>query len=202
MPRVRGGMFGEARRIVDALMAALVAAALAQVGDRTPWLAAILADRYGAGRVIGMAMLAILAASGLAAFAGMLLAPMLAPNAKQLMLALAIVLQGGGALFPAKAPERLTRWRIGAFATAALGLFILAFGDGVQFIVVTLAARSTVPVLAAVGATIGSLVVVVPAALTGEAAWTALPLRPLRIGIGVDFLLAGAFLALGALDLI
>ena len=183
-------------------MAALVAAALAQVGDRTAWLAAILADRFGPGRVIAMAALAMLLASGLAAFAGALLAPMLAPNAKQLMLALAIVLQGGGALMPAKPPERLDRWRIGAVATAALGLFILAFGDGVQFIVVTLAARSPVPALAAIGATIGSLVVIVPAALMGESAWTKLPLRSLRLGIGLLFVVAGAILALGAVALI
>jgi putative Ca2+/H+ antiporter (TMEM165/GDT1 family) len=187
---------------VDALMAALVAAALAQVGDRTAWLAAILADRYGAARVIAMAALAILAASGLAAFGGALLAPMLAPNAKQLMLALAILLQGGGALFPAKAPDRLEAWRIGALATSFLGVFILAFGDGVQFIVVTLAARSPVSALAAVGATIGSLAVVVPAAVMGEAGWITLPLKGLRIAIGVVFLLAGAFLGLGAVDLI
>ena len=136
------------------------------------------------------------------AVAGALLAPMLAPNAKQLMLALAILLQGGGALFPVKAPERLETWRIGALATSILGLFILAFGDGVQFIVVTLAARSPVPALAAVGATIGSLAVVGPAALMGEAAWTRLPLRGLRIAIGVVFLMAGAILGLGAVALI
>lgn len=202
MPCVRGGVFGAARRIVDALMAALVAAALAQVGDRTAWLAAILADRYGAAKVIAMAALALIAASGIAAVAGALLAPMLAPNAKQLMLALALLLQGGGALLPAKAPERLDRWRIGAMATAALGLFFLAFGDGVQFIVVTLAARSPVPALAAVGATIGSLAVVVPAAVMGEADWVKLRLRPIRIGIGVLFLVAGAVLGLGAVALI
>ncbi len=202
MSCLRGGVFGPARRIVDALMAALVAAALAQVGDRSAWLAAILADRYGPGRVIAMAALALIAASGIAAVAGAVLAPMLAPNAKQLMLALAILLQGGGALFPAKVPERLERWRIGAFATSALGLFILAFGDGVQFIVVTLAARSPVPALAAVGATIGSLAVIAPAALIGEAAWTRLPLRTVRIGIGVVFLVAGAILGLGAVALI
>ena len=42
-PPVRCGWPAER---MDALMAALVAAALAQVGDRTAWLAAILADRY------------------------------------------------------------------------------------------------------------------------------------------------------------
>jgi putative Ca2+/H+ antiporter (TMEM165/GDT1 family) len=188
---------------MDALMAAFVAAALAQVGDRTAWLAAILSDRYGSpARIIAMAAIALLAASGLAATLGTVIGPKLAPNAQQLMLALALLLQGGGAFFPAKAPDRLDRWRIGAFATAMLGLFILAFGDGVQFIVLTLAARTPVPALAAVGATIGSLVVIVPAALMGEAAWLKLPLKPLRIAIGGVFVLSGLVLALGALRLV
>ncbi len=188
---------------MDALMAALVAAALAQVGDRTAWLAAILSDRYAnPGLVIVMAAIALLAASGLAATLGAVIGPRLAPNAQQLMLALALLLQGGGSFFRAKAPERLTGWKIGAFATTALGLFILAFGDGVQFIVLTLAARTPVPLLAAIGATIGSLVVIVPAALIGEVAWRKLPLKPLRIAIGILFLVFGVVLALGALRLV
>ncbi|WP_380783036.1 TMEM165/GDT1 family protein [Sphingomonas sp. R86520] len=188
---------------MDALMAALVAAALAQVGDRTAWLAAILADRYAKpGLVIAMATIAMLAASGLAATLGAVIGPKLAPNAQQLMLALALLLQGGGAFFPAKPPERLTGWNIGAIATAALGLFILAFGDGVQFIVLALAARTPVPALAAIGATIGSLVVIVPAALMGEAAWLKLPLKTLRIVAGGLFVAFGLILALGALRLV
>lgn len=188
---------------MDALMAALVAAALAQVGDRTAWLAAILADRYARpGLVIAMAAVALLAASGLAATLGTVIGPKLAPNAQQLMLALALLLQGGGSFFPAKAPERLDRWKIGAIATTALGLFILAFGDGVQFIVLALAARTPVPALAAIGATIGSLVVIVPAALMGETAWLKLPLKTLRIVVGVLFVGFGIILALGALRLV
>ncbi len=188
---------------MDALMAALVAAAFAQVGDRTAWLAAILSDRHRRpGLVIAMATLAILAASSLAATLGAVIGPKLAPNAQQLMLAVAMLLQGGGAFFPAKCPDRLDRWKIGAVATALLGLFILAFGDGVQFIVLTLAARTPVPALAAIGATIGSLVVVVPAALMGEAAWLRLPLKPIRIAIGGLFLIFGLILALGALRLV
>ena len=113
-------------------MAALVAAALAQVGDRPAWLAAILADRYRAsGLVIAMAALALFAAAGIAAAMGVLLAPKLTPEAKQLFLALALLFQGGGAMFPVKAPDRLTGWRLGATLTSLSGLFILAFGDGV-----------------------------------------------------------------------
>lgn len=184
-------------------MAALVAAAAAQLGDRTAWLAAILADRWRSpGLVIAMAACGLLAASGIAAAAGALLAPTIAPNARQLMLALALLLQGAGSFWPAKMPDRLDGWRIGATATTFLGIVILAFGDGVQFIVAALAARSPVPALAAVGATLGSLAVIAPAALLGEAAWLRLPLRRIRAGLGVAFLIVGAALALGALGVV
>ena len=184
-------------------MAAIVAAALAQIGDRTAWLAAILGDRYRKPAVIIVAAaIALAGASALAATAGAYLAPKLAPNAKTVMLGLALVLQGGGAVFPAKPPERLGGWRLGAALTSAIGLFILAFGDGVQFIVAALAARSPVPALAAVGATLGSLMVVVPAVAMGEAAWTRLPLKPIRIAIGAVFVVAGIVIGLSGLALI
>ncbi len=184
-------------------MAALVAAALAQVGDKPAWLAAILADRYRApGLVIAMAAFALLAAGLLAALAGALLAPRLTPEAKQLFLAMALLFQGGGALFPVKALERLAGWRLGAALTSVAGLFILAFGDGVQFIVLALAARADLPWLAAVGAMLGSLAIVAPAAILGEAGWTALPLTTIRRVVAILFLLAALWLGLGALRLI
>ena len=184
-------------------MAALVAAALAQIGDRPAWLAAILSDRYRApGRVIAAAALALLAAGLLAALAGSLLAPRLTPEAKQLFLALALLFQSAGAVFPVRPPERLAGWRLGALPTSLLGLFILAFGDGVQFIVLALAARATLPWLAAIGATLGSLAVIGPAALLGEAQWAALPLATLRRIIGALFVVAALGLGLSALRLI
>ena len=80
-------------------MAALVAAAFAQCGDRTAWLSAILADRYRRpGLIILAAAIALLAASGIAAAGGAMLAPLLTPNARLLMFALALMLQGGGAM--------------------------------------------------------------------------------------------------------
>jgi putative Ca2+/H+ antiporter (TMEM165/GDT1 family) len=127
---------------------------------------------------------------------------MLTPAAGQLLLALALVLQGGGAVFPVKAPDRLERWRLGAVGTSAAGLFILAFGDGIQFVVLALAARSAAPWLALVGAVIGSLAVLAPAALVGEREWTRAPLGPIRVAIGVVFVLAGLILGLAALHLV
>ncbi len=184
-------------------MAALVVAALAQVGDKPAWLAALLADRYAKPMtVIAMAAGALAAASGIAAALGSLLAPQLTPEAKQLMLALALLLQAGGALFPVKSPERLDGWRLGAAATSFLGLFILLFGDGVQFVVAALAACTPTPALAAIGATLGGLVPIAAAAMLGEKAWNALPLVTARRVIGGLFLLAALWLGLGALRLV
>ena len=184
-------------------MAALVVAALGFVGDRPPWLAAILADRYrAAGTVIVAGLLALTAASGIAAVLGALLAPQLTPEAKQLMLALALILQGGGALWRVKPPERLAGWQLGALATASAGLFILLFGDGVQFVVMALAALTPVPALAAVGATLGGLVPLAAAAVLGERGWTALPLVTARRVIGALFVAAALWLGLGALRLV
>ena len=183
-------------------MAALVAGALAQVGDRPAWLVAILADRYRPAPVLLAAALALLAAGALAAAAGALLSPQLTPEAKRLLLALALLLQGGGTVFAVKPPERLDRWRLGAFGTAFLGLFILHFGDGLQFITAALAARSSAPWLAAAGATIGALAVLTPAAVLGERGWTQLPLVRARRVIGAVFVLIGLVLGLGALRLL
>ena len=188
---------------MDALMAALVAAALGQIGDRTAWLTAILSDRYRRpALILAMAALALAAAGAIAATLGALLAPKLTPEAKQLFLAVALLFQGLGVVGKVKVPDRLTKWHLGAAATSLLGLFILAFGDGIQFIVLALAARTPLPALAVIGATIGSLAILAPAALLGEKEWRALPLSRARRIICALFLIAGAYLGIDALALI
>ncbi len=182
-------------------MATLIAAALAQAGEKTAWLAAILADRYRPGVVIAAATLALAINYALAAAAGMVAAPMLSPNAKLLLVALSLLLAAGGAPFAPKRPDALDGWRIGGALTALFGLFIMAFGDATQFITAALAARSPVPWLAAVGATLGSLAVIAPAAVLGEAGWRRLPLTAIRWGSGGVLLLAGVVLGLQALRL-
>jgi len=188
---------------MDVLMAGLVVGALALIGDRIPWLAAILADRSGKPlRVVAMAAVAIAAAGAIAATFGTLLAPRLTPEAKQLFLALSLLLLGTGVVGTVKPPDRLAGWRIGTLLTSLLGLFILAFGDGIQFVVLALATRSTLPWLAVVGASIGSLVPIATAAILGERDWLALPLVLVRRVVAGLFLIVGAVLALGALGLI
>ena len=143
-------------------MAAFVAAILAQASDRTPWLTAILSTRFARpGAVIAGTAIALAIINAIGAIGGAIIGPRMVPNAQTLLLAVALILGGGSALFPIKPPDRLSGWRIGAFLTSLFGVAILGFGDRTQFITAALAARSPTPALAAVGATIGAIVVTV-----------------------------------------
>lgn len=188
---------------MDSLVPAFIAVLLAQAGDRSPWLVAILADRYGKPLTVAFAaVLAHAAGNAVAAAAGLLIAPMLPPNARQLLLALALIFAAMGALWRLKPPDRLEGWKLGAFTTTLLGVFILAAGDTTQFFTFAFAAQEPAPVLTAVGATLAVLAVNAAAALMGEKAWRKLPVRAYRIGFGLLCLATSLILAAGALRLI
>ncbi|CAN5391056.1 hypothetical protein BH10PSE15_BH10PSE15_12900 [soil metagenome] len=184
-------------------MAAFVAAMLIEVGDRTPWLAAILGDRFGKrAAVIVATLLALALGNGIAGYGGGLVAAHLTPNARALLLSLALLSAGFGAFGKLKVPDRLATWRIGGFLTSFFGIFILAFGDRTQFATMAFAARSDAPVLAAIGATLGAGLVNVAGAIAGESVRARLPIRATRIGTGLLLCAIGAISGLSALRLI
>lgn len=174
---------------MEAIVPAFVAAVFAQLGERSPWLTAILADRYGRPLVVLIAVaLAHAAGNAVAAAGAMMIAPLLVPEARLLLLALALGFAGIGSLWPLKSPDRLERWRLGSFLTAFLGSLILAAGDATQFLTFAIGTRSSMPLLAGAGAAAGALVVNGAAALMGELEWRALPLKWVRIATGLVFL--------------
>lgn len=184
-------------------MAALVLGAISQAGDKTPWLAAILADRFGRrGTVIAAAALAFALNYGLAVVGGLLVAPLLTPRAATLLLALALLLAGLSTSLRNRAPDRLAGWRTGPALTAVLGLVIIVLGDRMQLIALALAARSPLPWAAAAGATLGALAVAVPAIVLGERAWLALPQRAIRIASAVVLVVAGLWIGLAGAGLV
>lgn len=175
-------------------MPALVAGLLLGVGDRTSWLAAILSDRTGRpSRVLFAAAIAFAAGNAAAAQASLLM-PRMTPDAGNLLLALALGFAAVGALFGARRPGSFAGW------PALPALFVLGFGEGMQFVTFALASRAQFPAFAAVGATIGALVALAPAALLGEDAWARLPIKPVRIGAGAIMLLVACLLGAGALQ--
>jgi putative Ca2+/H+ antiporter (TMEM165/GDT1 family) len=188
---------------MESLVPALVAALCAGIGDRPAWLAAILGDRYRASAAVFAGfVLALGGAAAVAALSATLILGILTPNARLLMLALALIFAGVGCLMRTRAPDRLEGWRLGAFLTTMLGGFVLALGDRTAFLVFGLAAWGASPWLAAAGAAIGGVVLTGLAASLGEAVWRTLPLRGLSAAAGVAFLGLGTIGALSALRLL
>lgn len=188
---------------MDALLPPLVAAFLAEWGDRTQLLAALLAARFGRARplLVGMA-LAALANGLLSAFAGRMLADLINFRAITLMTAFALLFAGMGALLPQKPPTLEGSGKGGAFFSSLFAFVVLEFGDKTQFLTAALAARANSLWLPALGATTGVLLAIAPAVLIGDRLKNVLPLRTIRLGAGILFLMLGMVAAISALRLV
>lgn len=188
---------------MDALLPPLVAAFLAEWGDKTQLLAVLLAIRFRRSNavLIGIAAAALLNCL-LAAFAGSLIAGLITFRAMTLMTALALIFAGAGALLPQKPPKYESRGTGGAALASFFAFAVLEFGDKTQFMTTTLAARADSIWLAGIGAAVGVTSASVPAVLIAERFSAVLPLRAIRSGAGLILLMAGLLTAVSALRLI
>lgn len=187
---------------MDALLIALLGCLLGEIGDKSQLLVLALATRYDRnGAVIAGLIVAAIANATLSAFAGAYIGPMLGADARLLFFALSLLFLGAGLLWPVKSPDPLAKWPIGAFLTTTLGLFILGFGDGPQFLILGIATHSANPALAAIGGAVGVIAASLPVVLLRGRIFAMLPVRSIRLGGGVLILLIGATSALSALGL-
>ncbi|WP_278985663.1 TMEM165/GDT1 family protein, partial [Sphingobium yanoikuyae] len=121
---------------MDALLIALLGCLFGEIGDKGQLLVLALAHRYQRdGAIIAGVAVAAIANAALSAAAGAWIGPMLGHDARLLFMALSVLFLGVGLLWPVKMPDTLDDWRIGPFLTTALGVFILGFGDGPQFLI-------------------------------------------------------------------
>jgi putative Ca2+/H+ antiporter (TMEM165/GDT1 family) len=188
---------------LDSLLTTLVAAFLAEWGDKTQLLVIALASRFQRpAAVLAAVALGALANSALAAFGGSLLVGYITLRAVSLLLALALIFAGVAGLIRDKTPDMGATWRVGAFLTT-LGCFsLLEFGDKTQFLTFALAGQFNAPILAAAGATIGIVAANAPAAVLGGRLGATVPLRGIRLGVGIVFLVLGLYVAVSALRLV
>jgi putative Ca2+/H+ antiporter (TMEM165/GDT1 family) len=189
---------------VDALLTTFIAAALAELGDKTQLLVIALAARYRApGQIIAGMAVAALANSLIAATAGTMISGMITLRAISLLVALALVFAGIAGLIRGKAAEGMgSTWKAGAFLTTAGCFFLLEFGDKTQFLTFALAAQYDGLALAAAGATAGVVAANLPAAALAERAPALLRLVRVRLLVALLFLLAGFVVGLSALRLV
>jgi putative Ca2+/H+ antiporter (TMEM165/GDT1 family) len=187
---------------VDALVPAFLAALLAEFGDKTQLLTILLVTRFGRpGPVLAGIAVAAIANSVMAAIGGALLIGVIPFRALNLLLGLALIFAGGGALLPQRQPHVGIYARLGVFGASLLAFFLLELGDKTQFLTFTFAARSPTPLLAAAGAAAGIIAANLPAVALGAAMPATLPLRRIRIAVGAVLLPIGIVVALSALRL-
>lgn len=188
---------------MDALLPPLVAAFLAEWGDKTQLLAVMLALRVRRVNtvLIGIAA-AVLLNSLLSAFAGSLLAGLITFRALTLMTGLALISAGVGALLPQKPPRLETRGAGGVLFASFFAFGVLQFGDKTQFVTAALAGRANSIWLTGFGAALGTMLAIIPAAMMAERLSAVLPLRAIRTVSGSVLLIAGAVVAITALRLL
>lgn len=188
---------------MDALLASFVVAALGEWGDKTQLLVIALAVRYRRPLpILAGIFVAALANSLIAAFGGLLVHDMITLRAISLLIALALVFAGVAGLIRPKPYQSAGTSSAGPFLVAAASFFVLEFGDKTQFLTFALAAQYNAFALAAAGATAGVMASSVPAALLGDGLAKAVPLKGVRIGLGLLFLAIGLLVGLNALRLV
>jgi Ca2+/H+ antiporter, TMEM165/GDT1 family len=188
---------------LDALLTSFVAAALGEWGDKTQLLVIALAIRYRRPLpILAGIFVAALANSLIAAFGGAFVHDLITPRAASLLIALALVFAGVAGLIRPKAYQSAGTSRAGPFLVAAASFFVLEFGDKTQFLTFAFAVQFNAFALAAAGATAGILVSSVPAALLGESLAKAVPLKGIRIGLGLLFLAIGLVVGVNAYRLV
>jgi putative Ca2+/H+ antiporter (TMEM165/GDT1 family) len=185
---------------MEAFLVSAGLVAIAEIGDKTQLLAMLLATRYRKPVPIILGILvATLANHAIAASAGAAVAAWLGPNAMRWIVGMLFIAMAGWALIPDKPDERpKAAGHVGAFLATTIAFFLVEIGDKTQIATVALAARFHDIVLVTAGTTLGMMLANVPAVLFGEALARRIPLRMVRFGAAVSFVLLGlAVLALG-----
>jgi putative Ca2+/H+ antiporter (TMEM165/GDT1 family) len=186
---------------MDALLTAFVSAFLAEWGDKTQLIVAMLAaTTRRPGTVLAALILAALASNIAAAIAGVYIAQSVNIRAMTLLTALALLFAGASGLIRRREPKAQAPKRL-LLVSAVILLLAAELGDRTQFLTFALAGRFDSAPLAAAGASAGVFLACVPAALLGDKLATTVPVRAIRYGGAGVFLIAGFILAMKALQL-
>ncbi len=168
------------------LMACLVVTLAGREQVRTARLSGALGK---GGILLAIIWASAIATSAIAAWAGTLLAPMLAPQTKQMFVAIALLLSALELAFlrAGPAPREPTR----SAGAIAIVIFAAQLTDAARFLVVALTLQTGEPVLAAAGGAIGSALALTAAVMAGSEWEARVPQKLLSYGLaGVPALIA------------
>jgi Ca2+/H+ antiporter, TMEM165/GDT1 family len=187
---------------MEALLTTALATFLAETGDRTQLLVAVLALRFRNEKQIMVGLtLATLINCVLSAYAGSALSKMISDAPLQMFQGLSWLFAGIGMFWLRRNVDQLKSWKTGAFLSAFLGILILEFGDKSQFLVLASAMTASHWSFAAFGGVAGILTASIPAILLAEKLADILPITKIRRICGIIFAVWGVYLVLGAIGI-
>ncbi len=179
---------------MEALLVSTLVVAIAEIGDKTQLLAIILATRFKKPVPIILGILAAtLANHALAATAGYWVSDLLSGVWFRWAIAVSFIAMAAWALIPDKADDddAPSAGRYGVFLTTTIAFFLVEMGDKTQIATVALGAKFHAIAWVAAGTTLGMMLANVPAVYLGEAATKIVPLKYVRMGAALIFLLLG-----------
>lgn len=185
---------------MEAFLVSTGLVAVAEIGDKTQLLAIVLAARFRRPLpiILGILVATILNHTGAAAL-GFVVARWLSGPTFQVLVGAGFVAMALWALVPDKDDEGAAgRTAGGVFLTTLIAFFLVEIGDKTQIATTLLAARFQDIAIVAAGTTLGMMIANVPAVLLGEAATRLVPLRYVRVGAALIFLMLGAWVLTAA----
>lgn len=168
--------------------------AIAEIGDKTQFLALFLAARFTQKNAIVAGMFAAtLLNHAVSAVLGMWLAQTVSPDMVKWIVGLSFIAVGLWLLLPDKAgsPDN-RRLKYGAFGATAMLFFLAETGDKTQIATVLLAAKYQEMFWVVAGSILGLMLANVPVVYLGEALMKKIPAKAVRPAACALFCILGA----------
>jgi putative Ca2+/H+ antiporter (TMEM165/GDT1 family) len=165
------------------LISSFLLVTLAEMGDKTQILAAILAARFRrAWPIIGGVFVATLLNHAGAAYIGKLLADHLHGNIMNIITGVVFIALGFWLLIPDKAPDGAYEEKStsSAFWTSLIAFFLAEMGDKTQIATISLGAHIDSTIIVIVGTTLGMMAANIPAVFFGETLLKKIPMDTFR----------------------
>jgi len=178
--------------------------ALGEIGDKTQFLALLLAARFNKpgqpAAIIAGIFVATLANHALAGAMGSVLPKLVEPQTLRWVLAISFFAVAAWMLVPDKAEELRadsSLGRFGVFGITTVAFFFAEMGDKTQVATVMLAARFDALIPVTLGTTLGMMLANVPAVLLGERVLRVVPVAWVHRIAAAVFAVMGVLLLLG-----
>jgi putative Ca2+/H+ antiporter (TMEM165/GDT1 family) len=178
---------------MEALLVSFGTATIAEIGDRTQLLSLLLVARYGRPwSILAGVLVASFANHALAGLVGLSFGRLLDPGQLELAVGLGMIAMAFWTWHGDQQDENPTTVpRRQVFVATVVAFFIAEIGDKTQIATIALVAAYSTLLLVVAGTTCGMLAANFPVIFLGHAFAPRLPLKTIRIGASLLFVILG-----------